>query len=178
MTHVDRRQFLAAFAATGLSSTLLPGILWAQIQPGTRTITVEMIRESARLAGIAMSDEEARDLATSLSSLSKHAEQIDKPTLTNASPLPLHFDPRPHGIELAALPPALLRIEAVPPMRLPASLEAVAFWPLTQLARLLRTRAYREKVAEALVQAIVDFYGGGKDERRKSAYQPAGTRKK
>ena len=44
--------------------------------------------------------------------------------------------------------------------------------------RLLRTRAYREKVAEALVQAIVDFYGGGKDERRKSAYQPAGTRKK
>ena len=47
MTHVDRRQFLAVFAATGPSSTLLPGIVWAQIQPGTRTITVEMIRESA-----------------------------------------------------------------------------------------------------------------------------------
>jgi multiple sugar transport system substrate-binding protein len=53
----------------------------------------------------------------------------------------LHFDPRPHGIELAALPPALLRIEPVPAVRLPSSLEAVAFWPLTQLARLLRTRA-------------------------------------
>ena len=63
MTDVDRRQFLAVFAATGLSSTLLPGILWAQIQPGTRTITVEMIRESAHLAGIAMADEEAQDLA-------------------------------------------------------------------------------------------------------------------
>jgi len=36
MTEADRRHFLAVFAATGLSSTLLPGILWAQIQPGTQ----------------------------------------------------------------------------------------------------------------------------------------------
>jgi Asp-tRNA(Asn)/Glu-tRNA(Gln) amidotransferase A subunit family amidase len=141
MTSVDRRQFLAVFAATNLSSTLLPGILWAQIQPGTRTITVEMVRGSAELAGLTMSDEEAQDLATSLSSLSKHAEQIDKPTLTNASPLPLQFDPRPHGMALAALPPALVRMEPVPAVRLPTSLEAVAFWPLTHLAQLLRTRA-------------------------------------
>src|SRR5262245_40165968 len=141
MTHVDRRQFLAVFAGTGLSSTLLPAILWAQIQPGTRTITVEMIRESANLAGIAISDEEARDLSASLSSLSKHAEQIDKPTLTNASPLPLHFDPRPPGVELAALPPALFRIEPAAAVKLPANLETVAFWSLTQLAELLRTRA-------------------------------------
>src|SRR4051812_20923667 len=72
--------------------------------------------------------------------LSKHAEQIDKPTLTNASPLPLHFDPRPPGIALPALPPALFRIEPVPAVRA-ASPEAVAFWPLTHLAQLLRTRA-------------------------------------
>ncbi len=26
--------------------------------------------------------------------------------------------------------------------------------------KLLRTRAYREKVAEALVDALIDFYGG------------------
>ena len=141
MTEADRRHFLAVFAATGLSSTLLPGILWAQIQPGTRTISVEMIRESAHLAGLEMSDEEARDLATSLSSLSKHAEQIDKPSLTNASPLPLHFDPRPPGMELPALPPAQFRVEPAPAVRLPANLEAVAFWPVTHLAQLLRTRA-------------------------------------
>jgi Asp-tRNA(Asn)/Glu-tRNA(Gln) amidotransferase A subunit family amidase len=141
MTTIDRRHFLAVFSATGLSSTLVPGILWAQIQQGTRTISVEMIRESARLAGIEIPDEEARDLATSLSSMSKHAEQIEKATLTNASPLPLHFDPRPPGMTLAALPPAMFRIEPGPAVRLPANLEAVAFWPLTQLARLLRTRA-------------------------------------
>src|SRR5262245_12171860 len=140
MTHIDRRKFLAVFTATGLSSTLLPGVLWAQIQPGTRTISVEMIRESAHLAGLDMSDDEARDLATSLSSMSKHAEQIDKPTLTNASPLPLHFDPRPPGIELPALPPAQFRIEPPAAVRRPANLEAVAFWSLTHLAQLLRTR--------------------------------------
>jgi N-acetylmuramoyl-L-alanine amidase len=44
--------------------------------------------------------------------------------------------------------------------------------------RLLRTRAYRESVAEALVQAIVDFYGGGADENRKGRVQAAGKRRK
>ena len=140
MSALDRRAFLAAFATTGLSSTLLPGILWAQIQPGTRTITIEMIRESARLAALTMSDEEAQGLASSLSSLSKHAEQIDKPSLTNASPLPLHFDPRPPGVNLGA-PRGSFRAEPVSPVRRPPNLEAVAFWRVTHLAELLRTRA-------------------------------------
>jgi N-acetylmuramoyl-L-alanine amidase len=44
--------------------------------------------------------------------------------------------------------------------------------------RLLRTRDYRERVAEALVRAIVDFYGGGSAGARRTKYQPAGKRKK
>jgi Asp-tRNA(Asn)/Glu-tRNA(Gln) amidotransferase A subunit family amidase len=141
MQTIDRRCFLSVFTALGFGSTLFPGVLWAQIQQGTRTIGVEMIRESARLAGLDMTDDEARDLATALSSMSKHAEQIDKATLTNASPLPLHFDPRPPGMELPPLPPAGFRIEPAPAVRAPARLETVAFWPLTRLAQLLRTRA-------------------------------------
>jgi hypothetical protein len=142
MQTIDRRCFLSVFTALGFGSTLFPGVLWAQIQQGTRTIGVEMIRESARLAGLDMTDDEARDLATALSSMSKHAEQIDKATLTNASPLPLHFDPRPPGMELPPLPPAGFRIEPAPAVRAPARLETVAFWPLTRLAQLLRTRAF------------------------------------
>ena len=138
MTH--RRAFLGVFASAGLSSTLLPGILWAQIQPGTRTISVEMVREAARLAGLTLTDEESADLTSSLSSLSKHAEQIDKPTLTNASPLPMHFDPRPPGIKLPRPPAAMFRVETAPAMTRPRSLEAAAFWPVTHLAHLLRTR--------------------------------------
>jgi len=58
MSIPDRRAFLSVFAATGLSSTLMPGLVWAQIQPGTKSISVEMVREAARLAGLTFSDEE------------------------------------------------------------------------------------------------------------------------
>jgi Asp-tRNA(Asn)/Glu-tRNA(Gln) amidotransferase A subunit family amidase len=158
MSDLDRRRFLAVFATTGFSSTLLPAFLWAQIQQGTRTLTVEMIRESASLAGITMSEAEAQDLATSLSSLSKHAEQIDKPNLTNASPMPLHFDPRPPGMEFAPLPPAQLRIEPGPAARPPTNVEAVAFWPLTQLAQLLRSRALTSTALTAMYLARLKRY--------------------
>lgn len=94
---LDRRTLLAFFASSGLGHTLLPGVLWAQIQPGTRKLTVEMVREAARLAGLAWTDQECQELLDSLSSFSRHAEGIDKPTLTNASPLPIHFDPRGPG---------------------------------------------------------------------------------
>ena len=69
MSMPDRRGFLAVFASAGLSSTLLPGVLWAQMQPGTKVVTVEMVRESARLAGLTLTDEESQDLTASLSSL-------------------------------------------------------------------------------------------------------------
>ena len=140
MSADDRRAFLAAFASAGISSALLPGVLWAQIQPGTRKISVEMVRGAAELAGVPMTDEEATDLATSLSSLSRHAEEIDKPTLTNASPLPLHFDPRPPGVPLPPLPRAGFRLEPAPSATRPRNLQAVAFWPVTHLARLIRAR--------------------------------------
>ena len=140
MSAPHRRAFLALFASTGLSTTLVPGVLWAQIQQGTRKITVEMVRGAAELAGVPMTDEEAADLASSLSSLSRHAEEIDKATLTNASPLPLHFDPRPAGVPMPAPPRTGFRVETAPAVARPQSRDAVAFWPVTHLARLLRTR--------------------------------------
>ena len=40
MAAPDRRAFLAVFASAGLTSTLLPGVLWAQMQQGTRPVTM------------------------------------------------------------------------------------------------------------------------------------------
>ncbi len=136
----NRRAFLAFFASTGLTSTLLPGVLWAQMQPGTKRVTLEMVRESARLAGLAWTDEECQDLADSLSSLARGAEGIDKKTLTNASPLPIHFDPHPAGVPRAPLPDAAFRLEPAPAVRRPQTLETTAFWPVSHLAHLVRTR--------------------------------------
>jgi Asp-tRNA(Asn)/Glu-tRNA(Gln) amidotransferase A subunit family amidase len=137
---MDRRHFVAFFAASGLSSTLFPGVLWAQIQPGTKTVTLEMIRESARLAGLTWTDDECRELADSLSSLARHAEGIDKGSLSNASPLPIHFNPIPPGVAPAPPPSPTFRIEPAPRASRPQNLEDAAHWPLTHLAHLIETR--------------------------------------
>ena len=136
----DRRGFLAFCASTGLTSTLLPGVLWAQMQPGTKAVTLEMVRHSAQLAGLTWTDAECQDLVDSLSSLARGAEGIDKTTLTNASPLPVHFDPVAPGLPPPPALPAVFRITPVPSVTRPASLETVAFWPVTHVARLIETR--------------------------------------
>ena len=99
-----------------------------------------MVREAARLAGLTLSDEECADLTSSLSSLAKHAEQIDKPTLTNASPLPFHFDPRPPGVTLAAARRRSSDRAGAGRARVRRISKPSPFWPVTHLAHLLRTR--------------------------------------
>lgn len=137
---MDRRAFVAAFATTGLSTTLLPGVLWAQMQPGTKTVSLAMVRESARLAGLTWTDEECQELADSLSSLARGAEGIDKPTLTNASPLPIHFNPNPAGVAPSTPSPSTFRLDPAPRLRRPANLDTAAFWPVTHLGHLLQSR--------------------------------------
>jgi Asp-tRNA(Asn)/Glu-tRNA(Gln) amidotransferase A subunit family amidase len=124
----------------GLTSTLLPGVLWSQMQPGTKVVTLEMVRESARLAGLDWSDEECQELVAPLSSLSRGAEGIDKPTLSNASPLPLHFNPRAPGVAKPLPEQPVFRAEAAPAVTRPKNLETAAFWPVTHLAHLIQTR--------------------------------------
>ena len=136
----DRRAFLAWCASSGLASTLLPGVLWAQMQPGTKPVTLDMVRHSAQLAGLTWTDAECQDLVDSLSSLARGAEGIGKPSLTNASPLPVHFDPIPPGLPLPPPPPVVYRTTPAPRVTRPANLETAAFWPITHLARLIETR--------------------------------------
>ncbi len=140
MVALDRRTIIAFFATTGVAGTLLPDVLWGQIQPGTRKLTMEMVREAARLAGLTWTDQECQELLDALSSFSRHAEGIDKPALTNASPLPIHFDPRPPGLPEKPLPPPVFRLDTAPRLSRPQNLEALAFWPVTHLAQLLRSR--------------------------------------
>ena len=134
-----RRAFLGYCAVAGLTSTLFPSALLAQIRPGTATIGVATIREAARLAGLAWTEAECQDVAESLSSLSASLERIGKDQLANHSPLPFHFDPRPPGT-VTPRPTGETRLPAAPRVRRPARLEEAAFWPATHLAALIRTR--------------------------------------
>lgn len=130
---IDRRAFVALFA-TSAGAPLL-----AQIQPGTEKLAAASIREAARAAGLTWSDEEAQDVADALASFAKHAEKIDKDALTNASPLPIHYDPRPPGIAVPITRPAF-RPPPAPRMQRPPNLEDAAFWSIPQLAQLIRSR--------------------------------------
>ncbi len=155
-----RRAFLAFCASTGLTSTLLPGVLWAQMQPGTKTVTLEMVRQSARLAGLSWTDEECQDLVDSLSSLARGAEGIQKSTLTNASPLPIHFDPHPAGVARSPLPAAVFRLAPAPSVRRPSNLDAAAFWPVSRLAQLLHTRQVTSVELTTMYLARLKRYNG------------------
>ena len=59
-TTYDRRAFMAYFSSIGLGSTLLPGVLWAQVQQQQQgpAITKEMIAAAEQIAGVEFSDEE------------------------------------------------------------------------------------------------------------------------
>lgn len=139
MTDSHRRAFLGYCAFAGLSSTMFPSALLAQIRPGTKVIAAGTIRESARLAGLEWSEAQCEEVATSLSSLAAAVELIEKDRLTNASPLPFHFDPRPPAIATSR-PSGPTRLPASPRVRRPPRFENVAFWPATHLAALVRTR--------------------------------------
>ena len=59
---LDRRAFMGFFSTTSLAGTLFPGVLWAHLQQrGPQpepTITIEMIAEAEKIAGLELTDEE------------------------------------------------------------------------------------------------------------------------
>jgi Asp-tRNA(Asn)/Glu-tRNA(Gln) amidotransferase A subunit family amidase len=157
---MQRRDFLNYCRSAGLATTLFPGVLWAQIQPGTKKITLEMVRESARLAGLEWTDQDCQDVADSLSSLARGAEGINKSTLTNASPLPIHFNPNPLGAPPPAAPAPIFRIELAPQVKRPANLEDAAFWPITHLAHLLHSKQVTSQELTTMYLARLKRHNG------------------
>jgi Asp-tRNA(Asn)/Glu-tRNA(Gln) amidotransferase A subunit family amidase len=157
---MQRRDFLNYCRSAGLATTLFPGVLWAQIQPGTKKITLEMVRESARLAGLDWTDADCQDVTDSLSSLARGAEGINKSTLTNASPLPIHFNPNPSGVAPPKAPAPVFRIEPTPQVKRPANLEEAAFWPVTHLAQLLRTKQVTSQELTTMYLARLKRHNG------------------
>lgn len=136
----DRRSFLASFSSLGLTSTLLPGVLWEKIEEQkAASVTKEMLREAAAVAGLTFSDQQLdRMLAGVNQNLSKYAE-VRKVALENSLPPPLYFNPLVPGTKIDRTKRAI-RASTPPAVTRPRNLEVAAFWPATQLAELLRTK--------------------------------------
>src|SRR5580704_4695883 len=134
-----RRRFLSFFSGIGLGGTLLPGVLWAQVQQdGAQRITQPMLTDALALSGLTFAEEDQRALLQAANQNLTRYEEIRKTHIPNDVAPPFYFSPLVPGMKVnrARLPVRF----STPKVKRPANLEDVAFWPITQLSQLLRTR--------------------------------------
>lgn len=137
--NLTRRRFLAYFSSIGLTSTLLPGVLWAKIQEKKElTISKEMLTEAKNLAGLEFTDEERDLMLEGLDEYLEKYEELRKISIANSVPPALNFNPILPGMrfETESKP---LKMSKVPKQKAPSNLEDVAFWPVTHLAQLIKS---------------------------------------
>jgi Asp-tRNA(Asn)/Glu-tRNA(Gln) amidotransferase A subunit family amidase len=132
-----RRRFLNFFSSIGLGSTLLPGVLWAQAQ-NTTQVTIEMLRTALAISGLNFTDEDQKAMLDGLNRALANYEDVRKLQIPNDVQPPFYFSPIVPGMKVNRTREPL-RFSAVTVKR-PANLEDVAFWPICQLAHLLKTR--------------------------------------
>ncbi|MEW6320669.1 MAG: amidase family protein [Acidobacteriota bacterium] len=136
----SRRRFLAACSAAGVTSALVPGALWARVQQeGARRITVEMLDDALAVAGLQFNDDERRQMANAINQNLERYDELRKVALDESLAPPMYFSPLVPGtrVDRTARP---FRPTRPANIHRPARLEDVAFWPLTDLAELVRTR--------------------------------------
>lgn len=152
MNHMpDRRLFLAYFSGLGLSSTLFPGVLWAKLE-GTKSarkfpapaandpvITKEILRDAAAVAGLSFTDMQLDGMLAGVNRNLLRYQDLRKVELDNSVPPPLYFNPILPGMKIDRTRRPF-RMSEAPHVTRPRNLEEVAFWPVTQLAELVRTR--------------------------------------
>ncbi|HKB91866.1 MAG TPA: amidase [Opitutaceae bacterium] len=137
----SRRRFITSFAALGLSSTLLPGVLWGKMEEaGTQTVTADMLKDAATLAGLNFSQEERESMVQAVNQNLSRIAALHKLHIPNNVSPPFYFSPLVPGMKVnkARLP---FRLGKPPSVKRPKNLEDVAFWPVTHLAQLIKTRA-------------------------------------
>lgn len=134
----DRRAFMEYFAAAGLGSTLLPGVLWAQVAGGAE-ITAATVKCAEELAGLSFDDDEREMMVATLRTQEARLRSLHGIELVNAESPALTFNPLPVG---KSIPPEPRRVEprVARARAVPRDLEELAFAPVTELAALLRER--------------------------------------
>ncbi|MEI9811626.1 MAG: amidase family protein [Acidobacteriota bacterium] len=114
-------------------------MLWAQIQQSDATeVTPEMLKSALALAGLTFSEEEQKTMLLAANQNLVRFRDVRKLKIpSNVSP-PYHF---------SALTPGMIvnRVKepfrfSQPKVKRPANLEDAAFWPVIELAQLIRTK--------------------------------------
>lgn len=137
---LSRRSFLSSFAKLGLGATLLPGVLWAKVEEtGAAVVTLPMLQSAAAVAGLSFTDEQLNGILGVVNQNLGRYETMRKIAIPNEVAPPFYFSALVPGMEVdrTRLP---FTMSPPPSLKRPANLEDVAFWPLTSLAHLLKTK--------------------------------------
>src|SRR5947209_11559741 len=139
---LDRRAFLAVCSRFGLTTTLLPGVLWAMADTDGK-VTRDMIDQASIIADVKIKDEYKEMMLESLNDFKSDYEAIYKLSIPNSVAPAFVFDPIPADWGTKAEAPK-------PPMKIssvnvnaggaPKNIEDVAFYSVRQLADLVRTK--------------------------------------
>lgn len=138
-TDENRRRFLAYFSGAGLGATLLPGVLWAQLQQeDAPAVTAAMLAGALAVAGLKFSEEDQKAMLQAVNAnLGRYEELRNLHIPDNVSP-PFYFSSLVPGMKVNRTREPLRFSTAA--LKRPANLEDVAFWPIMHLAHLLKTR--------------------------------------
>ena len=127
---------MAYLSGIGLGGTAFPATLWALAQGGK--ITKEMLANAEAVAGLEFTDAERELMLDGINSNLEAYEKLRAVSIPNEVPPAVRFDP-----VLPGRPATVARRERRRTRRSvtrPANLEAVAFWSITDMGELLRTR--------------------------------------
>jgi Asp-tRNA(Asn)/Glu-tRNA(Gln) amidotransferase A subunit family amidase len=135
-----RRRFMAHFAGIGLGTTLVPGVLWARMQDaGAKKITLEMVTDALKLSGLELSEPERQAMVDSANQNLSRYDDLHNMHIPNDVSPPFHFSSLVPGIEVSKTKQPF-RLSVAPAVKRPSNLEDVAFWPVRNLAELIRTK--------------------------------------
>jgi Asp-tRNA(Asn)/Glu-tRNA(Gln) amidotransferase A subunit family amidase len=137
---LNRRRFFECLSAMGLGSTLLPDALTIAAQDA-ETVTIEMIEAAQKIAGVSFTREEQQAIVARVNATRGYMAGfafLRSANLGNSAQPAIVFNPVPPGKALPSGPRFLNRREPV--VSRPATDEALAFLPVTYLAKLVQTR--------------------------------------
>ncbi|MBZ5533687.1 MAG: amidase [Acidobacteriia bacterium] len=136
---LDRRKFLAVCSSLGLTSTLLPGVLWA-IAEDKPKITREMIDNAAAIADVKISDEYKDMMLEDLNGFKESFDAIYGLHMKNEVAPSVMFDPVLPGMKFETERRPLKMSASAGAGGVPKNLEDAAFYSVRQLADLVRTK--------------------------------------
>ena len=136
---LNRRHFLEALSALGLGSTLMPEALTIASQ-GADIVTIEMLEAAQKIAGVSFTRAEQQAILTRLNATAGYmagAAFLRKANIGDSAQPAIVFNPVPPGKILPSGPRGLIRRASE--VSKPSTDAALAFLPVTHLARLVET---------------------------------------